>query len=388
MTARRHPPAMRSVRERGVTLVELLVAMAIGLVVTLAVTSAVIFGEATKRSTTAINDMGQSGAYTAYMLDRAIRSAGSGLVQSWDLGVFGCKLHAKRTTDLPRATAFPPPFEDFLGGAVGAENLRVAPLLIAKDQSAGGSDVLVVMGGNSGAGDVPRPILSGSAVANTLRLDNTVRIAARDVALVSQNGFEDCLVEHVRSTFADAASNETLELDPNFHTDADALYTLFGGGDAFLTVLGNAASDNVQFQLFGVGENRTLFSHDVLQGDGNDASRALADGVLEMHALYGLDTNTDGIFDEWVAPDAVGYDITTMMTTPERARQVVAVRVGLVLRGALLEKEPVSAEIPAMFSDTTSERAAVTLTGDDRRYRYQVVEFTVPLRNMPLAPPP
>jgi type IV pilus assembly protein PilW len=114
-------------RQRGLTLIELMVSVVIGLIVTLAVTSAVTFGEATKRSTTSTNDMGQSGSYAAYLLDRAVRSAGSGFAQSWELGgVFGCKLTAARgaTAILPRATAFPVPFDQFLGGAAGSANLR------------------------------------------------------------------------------------------------------------------------------------------------------------------------------------------------------------------------------------------------------------------------
>ena len=107
---------------------------------------------------------------------------------------------------------------------------------------------------------------------------------------------------------------------------------------------------------------------------------------MEMHALYGLDTNTDGIIDTWKAPDATGFDIKTMMTSGALSRQVVAVRVGLVLRSATLERGVVSETIPAMFADTGLTRAAVTLTNDDRRYRYRVVKFTIPLRNVLLLP--
>ncbi|RYF57535.1 MAG: prepilin-type N-terminal cleavage/methylation domain-containing protein [Comamonadaceae bacterium] len=384
-------------RQHGLTLIELLVAMVIGLVVTLAVTSAITFGESTKRSTTATNDMGQSGAYAAYLIDRAVRSAGSGFTQSWDLGVFGCRLNAKRGTPviLPRATssAFPAPFANFLGGAANNGNLRVAPLLIDKARSEGGSDILVVMGGNGAAGDVPRPIISGGASADILRLDNTVQLRPNDIALVTQSGVDDCLIEQVASTFADAPGNELVTLAGNYYTagpTAAPLATLAASGSAYFTVLGNAAANNVQFQLFGVDTNRTLFSYDLLQGDGTDTAKALADGVMEMHALYGLDTNNDGKFDEWKAPDATGYDIATMLASRDKMKQVVAVRVGLVLRSALLEKEDVSATIPEMFTGTGTGnvRAAVALTSDDRRYRYRVVEFTIPLRNVLLLPSP
>ncbi|MET0716816.1 MAG: prepilin-type N-terminal cleavage/methylation domain-containing protein, partial [Pseudoxanthomonas sp.] len=166
---------------RGVTLVELLVAVAIGLVVVLAATNVLVIGEAHKRSTSGNNDSSQSGSFAAYSLDRALRSAGSGFAQSWDQSVFGCRLGASRiigtaTTILPRTDAFPAPFQFFLGGAGAAlaGNLRLAPVLIAQGQSAGNSDVLMVMSGNGSAGDIARPIRSSVPATNNLRLDNTV----------------------------------------------------------------------------------------------------------------------------------------------------------------------------------------------------------------------
>ncbi|MET3493826.1 PilW family protein [Variovorax boronicumulans] len=380
----------RAVQERGLTLIELLVAMVIALVVTLAVTSAVTFGESTKRTTTSVNDMNQSGSYSAYLLDRAVRSAGSGFTQSWDLGVFGCKLQAKLSGSviLPRTTVFPAPFEKFLGDAAGVANLRVAPLLIGKGQSSDGkSDVLMVMGGNAAAGDVPRPIISAGASDKIVRLDNTVQLKKNDIALVSQVD-QDCLLEQVDGSFVDSLNNELVTLDGKYYTAGvgTTLTSLAASGAAYLTPLGNATAGNVQFQLFGIGPNNTLMSYDLLRGDGTDTTRALADGVMEMHALYGLDTNTDGILDGWKAPDATGFDVKTMMESGALSRQVVAARIGLILRSPTLEREEVSLTIPAMFADTGLKRDEVALTGDARRYRYRVVEFTIPLRNPLLLP--
>lgn len=378
----RHPAAAY---QRGLTLIELMVAMVIGLVVTLAVTSAVTFSEATKRSTTSINDMSQSGSFVAYEIDRAIRSAGSGFTQSWDLGAFGCKLNARRgsTAILPRTTALPAPFAGFLGGAAGTANLRLTPVLIDKGATDADSDILVVMGGNASAGDVPRPIIAGGASAEIVRLDNTVQIKPNDIALVTEASHEDCLVEQVSPTYTEIAANDLLTFGGTYYTPGvtTTLATLAASGSSYLTLLGSDTAKNVQFQMIGVGPNRTLVSYDLLQSNGSDTTQVLADGVMRMHALYGIDTNKDGNFDEWVKPGSPGYDSATMMTR-DKARQVVAVRIGLVLRSALLEKEDVSAKIPAMFVGTPGEIAAVTLSNDDKRYRYRVVEFTVPLRNI------
>jgi type IV pilus assembly protein PilW len=390
-------PASRA-PHRGLTLIELLVAMAIGLIVTLAVTSIVTVGEAHKRTTTSTNDMSQSGAFAAYALDRVLRSAGSGYVQSGNLGVYGCKLSVARdiggtaTTILPRSTAFPAPFASFLGGAGAglAGNLRVAPLLIAQSQSATGSDVLVVMGGNGAAGDIPRQIRSGVTGTNNLRLNNTIGLAHGDLGLVAQDGTDDCLIEQVNVTdttaFA-ASGNEVLPLGGRYFTSTGAttsLATLAAGGSAYYTPLGNTLSNNVQFQLLGVGANQTLFAYDLLRSAGTgsdaDALQTIADSVVELRALYGIDTNGDGIINDWVAPSGTTYGIANLMTTPATIRQIVAVRVALVMRSAELNKDNVSPASLTLFSDlATALQRSVTL---DQHYRYRVIDTTIPLRNM------
>lgn len=388
-------------RQHGITLIELMVAIVIGLVVTLAATSLLIFGESSKRTTAATNDMGQTGAYAAYVLDRAVRAAGSGFTQSWTLaGAFGCLLNATlpSTPNLPRSSAFPAPFATaFLGGASGSANLRVAPVLIGKSQSDAGSDVLVVMGGTAASGDVPRLILSSGKSTSILRLDSTVGLAEGDLGLVSASGTTDCLLEQVHSStaFADSAGNDALPLGSTYYTasgSSTSLSTLAASGSAYFTPLGNVNAGNTQFQMFGVGSNNTLYSYDLLMANGTDASQAVADGVSEMHALYGLDTNSDGVLDTWMDPGATGYDIATMMTTPATARQVVAIRIALVLRSANPERANDNGELPSpasltLFSDlATSLQQTISFSTSEQHFRHRIVESTIPIRNVLLLP--
>ncbi len=320
--------------QRGVTLIELLVAMAIGLIVMLAVTSVVTVGEAHKRTTTSTNDMSQGGAFAAYALDRVLRSAGSGFVQGGNLGVYGCKLSAARTiggtatTILPRTTAFPAPFASLLGGAGAAlaGDLRVAPLLIGQGQSAGGSDVLVVMGGNARGWrhSSTDPLLVPGT--DNLRLANTVGLKNGDLGVVTQDGVQDCLIEQVNVTDAaafDAAGNEVLPIGGHYFTatgPSTSLTTLADSTTAYYTPLGNVDANNVQFQLIGVGANQTLFAYDLLRsaGAGSDAEalQAISDGVVELRALYGVDLGGDGLIDDWVSPSGTEYAIANLMKTP------------------------------------------------------------------------
>lgn len=373
-------------KQRGLTLIELLVSMVIGLIVTLAVTSIVIVGETHKRVTTSSNDMEQAGAYAAYVLDRALRSAGSSLVQSsqpTDRGVFGCKLNAASL--LPASDAFPTPFKAFLGGK--PSDLRVAPVLIGKSQSDAGSDVLVVMGGDAVAGGVPRG-LTDPGSSKTLSMDNTVGVSADDLVLVSQRNTTDCLLEQVTDTSA-----KVLTLGGTYYTPGKSttLESLAASTDTYVTPLGNPINGNVQFQLFGVDGNGTLFGYDLLQGT-KGTTQALADGVAELHAIYGVDNDGDGILDGWVDPGTADYGIAALMKTPDTMKKILAVRVALVMRSASKEKDAVSPKQLTLFGDmqdTSNKPLAQTvkLSADDgQRYRWRVVEFTIPLRNMLLLP--
>jgi type IV pilus assembly protein PilW len=385
--------ALRSLKlsQRGMTLIELMVALAIGLGVTLAVTTLLIAGENHKRTTTSTNDAEQTGAYAFNALDGVLRGAGSAIAESAfpspDAGVLGCKLNAG--TILPAAAAFPAPFGSFLGAAYA--NLRVAPLLIARNQSPDGfSDVLAVMGGSGAAGGVSRQV-TGSGSSTAVILDNSVGFVANDLFLVSQNGTTDCLLEQVASV---SAPTLNLVSTQPYYTNATTLSTLSASTASFVTPLGNAAANNLQFELIGVDANHTLYSYDLLQNlslvqspGTADAAQAIADGVYQMHAIYGIDTNGDGIRDTWAGPGDANYDIPTVMTTPATMRKIIAVRVALVLRGEYYDKNTVSPATLTLFSGLTngggtSLQQSVTISANDRHYRFRVFEFTVPLRNM------
>jgi type IV pilus assembly protein PilW len=155
--------------------------------------------------------------------------------------------------------------------------------------------------------------------------------------------------------------------------------------------------------LYGVDNNRTLYSYDLLQnlhlvGGAPDAAQAVADGIVQMSALYGIDINGDGIQDQWADPgDAGNWDVNTVMNSPTKMKQIVSVRIALVVRGENYDlnggtpgsPKPVTTSY-TYFNNLrsgpccagTSLSQTVNLLGADQQFRYRVFEFTVPLRNM------
>jgi len=388
-------------RHGGMTMIELLVAMVIGIGVVLVVSTLLVAGENHKRTTTSTNDADQSGAYTFHALDKALRSAGSGIAESAfaGAGALGCRLNA--ASILPSTTAFPAPFATaFLGGA--PSNLRLAPVLIGMNQSdSTASDVIVVMSGSGAAGGVSRA-LYGAGSSTSLVLESTTGFSTSDLMLVSQPGVTDCLVEEVGTISA-----PTLNVGGTTYYTASAsttnLSTLSGSTTTYVTPLGNAAVNDVQFLLFGVGTNYTLYSYDLLQnqylvqGSGTKTAQAITDGVVQMNALYGIESTTQpGVFANWASPGRVAgdgaYTINNVMTTPATQQTIIAVRVAIVVRGEYYDKNVVSPSSLTIFSGYTNGPNGTgnslalpvnlaTIPGG-QHYRYRVFEFTVPLRNM------
>ncbi len=385
-------------KNKGMTLVELMVAMTIGLGITLAISSVLISSENHKRTTTSTNDAQQTGSYAYYALDKALRSAGSGIAGSafpTDVGVLGCHLNAAGI--FPRAAAFPAPFGAFLGGVTST--LNVAPVLIGQNQSQDGvSDVIMVMSGSGSAGGVSRQITGGGS-ATTAILDNTVGFANGDLLLVSQSGVADCLMEQVLTI-----APPLLNLAGTYYTATAAttsMAALATNTSSYVTPIGNAAANNVQFLLFGLDNNRTLYSYDLLQnlnlvgGAGGDTAQAIADGVVQMNALYGIDTVGGGIQTAWAGPGDAGWDISTVMASPTKMKQIVSVRVALVVRGEYYDTKrdnlgnyiPVSPPTLTIFNGLKNGAGAslakvINLNATEQQFRYRVFEFTVPLRNM------
>ena len=100
--------------------------------------------------------------------------------------------------------------------------------------------------------------------------------------------------------------------------------------------------------------------------------------VVNLKAQYGLDTNNDGIVDAW--QDATGgvWSAAALPNQPlATLQQIRAVRIAIVTRSAQYEKTEVTTTPPSLFDGAV----AMTLTADQRHYRYKVLETIVPLRN-------
>jgi type IV pilus assembly protein PilW len=380
------PNNKRTATLRGFTLIELMVAVALGMALVLALTMVMIRHDSGKRTMVSTNDLSLTSSYISYSLDRELRSAGSGFTQSWR-DTFGCVLRVARggAQVLPRASAFPAPF------AGVPQQVRLAPLLIHAGAGAGGSDVLAVATGSAGLGETPIRVQPASATATDLRVTSTVGLRGNDLVLIAEDGV-GCVLQQVAAPFTGGA-NQLLSFGGTYakaEIDSLQLVDFSTAGTAFVSLLGNTAGNPPMLRLFGVGDGDRLFSHDVLQLDGTDIAQPVVDGVADLRALYGVDTDADGRIDNWVSPTAAGYTAAGLTDGSQAARDrlltIMAVRVGMVLRSDRIERSEVAPDELTLFTDLPAAlQHTHAVAAGQRTQRFRTVEFTVPLRNVMIA---
>ena len=266
-------------------------------------------------------------------------------------------------------------------------------MLVHAGAGTGGSDVIAIAGGNSGLGETALRMLAGSVTANGLRVPATLGLRERDLILLAEQGRGDCMLQQTAAGFAGGATQQIdFGADYGVGTIGTLNLTDFGSvGEVNVLPLGNTAGNLPSLQLLGIAADRTLVSLDMLRLDGGatDTVTPLADGVIEMRVRYGVDTNDDRIVDQWVDPAGTPWTAAELMDGSAAAQtnlhRILAVRIGLILRNATADRDVVTGGSLQLFPDLDAAlRHTRTLTTDEQRFRYRVLEFTVPLRNVML----
>jgi type IV pilus assembly protein PilW len=369
--------------QTGFSLIELMIALVVGLLASMAVYSVMSVNEGRKRTTTSVNDIDQAGAYALYQLDQAIRNAGSGLGMTYNnyqnvTSTLGCPLRAAKsgTTIMP-ATSFPAPF------ASVSTTVRLVPIVIFNGQAGDGGDVIMAMSGAGGLAEIPTKFSSTSSNLIQLNLENIVGFKASDlVLLLDDASTEPCFISQVNPTFVAQADQSTLPLSGTYYQGTIGGNTITSA-NSYAINLGQTPS----FTMLGVGSNNTLYQYDLLKAaatDADDANPAIfIENTYQMQALYGVDIDGDDSVAsiQWVPPTG-NYSAANLLNgsaaASARFATIVAIRVGLVLRTDLMEKSAVSNSTLTLFSDTN---ASVTVSLSPNTYRYRAFEATIPLRN-------
>ena len=370
-------------RSRGFTLVELLISMTIGLVLIAALGIIMTRYETSKRRSTTTADLAMSLGYVAYDLDRQLRSAGSGFMQN-DVAL-GCTINASLggAAILPSPAPFPAPF------AAVPQTVSAVPLIVYPGIGNGGSDVIQVLTAAAGLSEAPQDVLMGSVTAVSAQLNNTLGIRGGDLLLMTDPAPRPCMIVQVAPGFV-GGSGQQLTFGGNYFNAAiPPSLTTFGVNSTTLSNLGNQSGNIPRFQLIGINAQRQLVSYDLLRLNNMPGAAGtpvpLSEGVIDMRVRYGISTASNGIVNDWVVPNTGNFtsallNAPTGQTSP--ARQIVALRVALLLRGDRIENNQVSpTSFPLFQTLPAAAQVTVNLPAGEELRNYKLVEFTVPLRN-------
>lgn len=368
-------------RQHGFTLVELLISMTIGLVLIAGLGVIINRFENSKRRGASASDLALATGYLAYDLDRQVRSAGSGLYQANN--AFGCQLFASLggAQILPSPGAFPAPFTSV------STTVRAIPVLAFPGAGAGGSDVLQVLTGSSGMSESPFQVNGNSTTANTIQVTNSMGVRGGDLMLLTEPGNPNCMVVQAAANYVGGPS-QIVDLGGSYFSNSIGSLSMlsFSNGSlpAVLSNLGNQTGNPPRFQLLGVNASQQLVAYDMLRL--NNLPNApttpvpLAEGVVTMRVRYGIDGGSNGVITSWVVPETGGFTAAAMATSQALVRQIIAVRVALLLRADRIEQTVANPGSYVLFSSLPQSSQVTVATADPNR-AYKVVEFTIPLRN-------
>ena len=389
---------------RGFSLVEILVAVAIGLIGTVIMFQLFAVSEGQKRTTVSGGDAQQNGAIALYTMERNLRNAGHGYAALIRLGqpAYGWDAGAgvARPTRYFRPLIITPGadtdsievnYSNYTGVSVGIPigndwnpGAAAVPNTIFLSTTAGFSqgDILVVC-------SFPTAITPNNTCIHTQVTD--VRAGQVDV-----NAFPDPITRagRIGPTEFNPVGGFSASLAPVVALDGKVMPPNYISGTAedFLATAYNIGWNPVS-RRYSVQAGR------LLETDAGGPAQEFADGIVSLRAQYGLDLDANGSVEAWVnprgntgdplsshTPNHLLFDITSPATIAASWSIVVAVRVGLVTRSGVMEKTEVESrsKIPFWINDGAASASGPEFTvpaGDGKRYRYQVVETVVPFRD-------
>ncbi len=363
---------MAYARQRGFSLIELMVAVVLALVTVLVVMQVLSIYEARKRTTTAGNDAVMSAAVGLFLVERDVRMAGAGLTLP---SGFACNLGINIYYD----------------GDVVSDAAMLAPVIVT--DGGAGPDTVRVVRSDSAFGPVPVTIVKTMPTPSSiLTVDASAGLIEQDLFLVgAQDGNKICTLMQMTQDAQATGNGWNLN-----HNSGTSDFNPPNPGNVFDTAVQYDIGDLVvNLGRFGlrsftvvcgggglpsVDNSCNLASFDPLVAPDpltlNDVDSLTAE-VVDFQAQYGVAPTGSPVVDQWV--DATGG--TWANPTAANIARIKAVRMVIVTRG---NREPVMVS-PAqlvLWDEGEPTELARDLSDEERRYRYKVLTVVVPLINV------
>jgi type IV pilus assembly protein PilW len=351
--------AMLYGRQRGFSLVEIMVALVIGLLAAYAIY--VVYGdsERTKRNVVSVGEAQISGLYSVFLMNKALSNSGSGVL-SVGIGAAGLLINC------------PTP----LGLGIG-DTLRPIPVAIDVD-GAGNNQVFVTYGTSS---LYPFSLSATLIAANVLNVTNApLGFRPNSTLYVTDGGANCSAVQITGVTVNPANGSATVTVNgalPATVTDVVDMGTL---ERKVVRLVG----DVLQVQRWGVDANGAFVS----------VTEPIVSNVMGFYAQYGLGpVGGGGRVTRWVdVRDDSTWALAAVAALPvANLMQIKAIRYGVIVRADEPERGYDQTETATLFGScpsgtncTSAPSITRTFTNPDVNglgWRYRAYETMVPLRN-------
>jgi type IV pilus assembly protein PilW len=333
----------------GFSLVEIMIAVVVGMVGILVIMQVFLVAEGQKRTTTGGADAQENALMAMFTLERELRISGLGLVG------LGCTtINGYNANMAPTTYSFNP-----------------WPVTIARDTPAAGSDRITLLYSNSPFANIATTITTAAPTSSAqINAANGDGFVQGNLFVVSSPPLA-CTVLQASQDGQKTGSDWNVQHNPGgayIHNPPGGQNIFPAGGypiGARLTNMGSMVNHEYYVQ------NNNLMMRDVSLPNSATNPIALVNGMVAIRAQYGRDTNADGYVDV--------YD----NTAPASATDVVAVRLAVVSRSGQLETTAVSpATLVLWTGGTVANGGAIALNAAAQLYRYKSYQTTIPLRNV------
>lgn len=371
-------------RQKGVSIIELMIGMTMGLLISIALVRSFSSNEVFSRAVSGRADAQMSGAMAFWRMNRELRLSGSGIGHGPNL--WGCPLRVSKnsTTLLPASTPWPEPF------ASTTQTLRLVPIAVRNDTGPGGSDQLIMMAGSPGANVVPTPANIFSAAS--IDLNTTTGFSAGDLLIMNDaSAAGDCYLGQIDNTFVPAAAGmaapttvPTTNAGAPFNHASGFMDLVAATPAGDFTVVNIGATPVIQ--MVGMNERNELVVYDPLQIYTGATPLPVAQNIVQFQALYGVDDGTNGgtlndnVIDDWVVPDGIfGFD--NVHAEAGNSLWIKAVRIAMLTRSTTPSGNQSPAQWTLFPDQPVEKRFLVDIATDKRRFSHEVFDIIVPLRN-------
>lgn len=342
-------------KQKGSFLIELMVGLLMAALSVLGILTIYAEFEGQKRTTTQMADTLTNASVGLFPLQHETKNAGYGINAS---AMMGCHIVAYN--------------ED-----TGDFSFTLAPVAITAGGNNQTSDAISLFYGDSDTYFSPLNITKGMPNSSSaLKMNSRFGFQEGNLLITGQAG-KDCTLMQV-SNLPGAGQSDQIIHNPGTYTDPitgqqmSAKFNKPGGlginysAGASVVNLG-AVPSNIIYKVV----NGNLVRSETFSSTG-DVS--VANNVMLLKAVYGIDNDQDGVVDEWSNRVLVGPEFNN----------VRAIRVAIIARSPLREKSKNGA-----CSITTNPTFTwmggimdISAAADWQCYRYRKIETTIPVRNL------